>query len=93
MLSEEKIKELENKIKEGEKAKDLLRRYTQMVECKEHLENIEKLIYNCNSIQLTIGYRNEVKFSTYDSDYAAAKIRDIINNELAFVNKKLEELK
>lgn len=92
MLNKEEIKELLNVVEQGEKALKLLNEHSDLVEQKRHLENIKSSCNNCRKLTIEQGHNRNVEFKINSSYFALEQINKIIDNEIKFIDNKLDNL-
>jgi len=89
MLSKERIEELSGKVEQGNNAKKLLSEYEGLIEQREHLINIRNKSIKCRKINMEVSYNHSIAFNVNMSDYAISQINKIIDNEIEFIDSKL----
>jgi len=89
MLSETKIKELKDKVEQGNAAKEILKEYNYLIDQKEHLIKIKSLSINCRKINIEVSYNHSIEFKVNMPNFAINQINKIIDNEIEFINSKL----
>jgi len=93
MLSKERIKELKDKVEQGNKAKELLSEYNYLIDIKEMLNKFKNTCKDCRKINIEVAYNSYIEFKVNMPNFAITQINKILDNEIEYIDNKLKEYK
>jgi len=93
MLSKERIKELKDKVEQGNKAKELLSEYNYLIDIKEMLNRFKNTMQDCRKINIEVAYNSYIEFKVNMPNFAITQINKILDNEIEYIDNKLKEYK